>query len=348
MTRSAGGNELNVFERGSGRMRAGWNGNRDPQAAFRVKILIRDVLGLTRGCLQKARRPRRYDRSPAEGDLHQDWGAWLANGYRALLDWLDEAERWDRIRTHLALAHPERAVQQALGRTVDKALSLGDLAFFAELLADFFWFGERSLTEKAAAIVALHHFAAYADAARFALGKLGVVADFDLRNEAIRDLIWARRDAAVFAGRSGIDRACAVIVEHLFELGDGPTDTRFLDALQDALGYEAEWQALRFAQTEIGIVTEQAQRDVYTRSGVEAKAWRHSGRATGRPGHIKLDGVTVGIHESFRLEGADGQVYACAGPLDPALPVGEVVNCGCTTDPVFREDQEFFTAWTGA
>ncbi len=348
MTRSMGGDELNVFERGSGRNRAYWNAVRNPIARRQVAKLLRDVFGLTRTCLRKARRSRRYDRGPAEGDLHRDWGAWLANGYRALVAWLDEADRWDRIRTHLALAHPDRFVQQALGRTVTKALSLRDLAFFAELLADFFWFGERSLTEKAAAIVELHHVAAYSDAARFALGKLGVVADFELRNEAIRDLIWARREAVIFAGRSGIDRACAVIVEHLFELGDGPTSTRFLEALQDALGYEAEWQAQRFAQTEIGIITEQAQRDVYSRSGVEAKAWRHSGRATGRPGHIKLDSVTVGIHESFRLEGADGQIYACAGPLDSALPVGEVVNCGCTTDPVFREDQEFFNAWTGA
>jgi len=54
------------------------------------------------------------------------------------------------------------------------------------------------------------------------------------------------------------------------------------------------------------------------------KTWMHSGKTEYRPGHLFLDGVTIGFNELFNVNGH--HVHA---PHDPALPVGEVVNCGC-------------------
>lgn len=88
---------------------------------------------------------------------------------------------------------------------------------------------------------------------------------------------------------------------------------------------EAIWR------TEAGRVFNTLARERYRR--VEAKfpgrfekEWLHSGNVRNpREHHQKLDGQRIGINEKFLVGG-----FEADGPHDPALPVGEVIKCGCT------------------
>lgn len=66
------------------------------------------------------------------------------------------------------------------------------------------------------------------------------------------------------------------------------------------------------------------------------KEWLHSHRGIPRPGHLRLDGVVIPVDAKFDLVARDGTPYKVDGPKDPALPVGEVVNCGCFLTPVVK------------
>ena len=57
------------------------------------------------------------------------------------------------------------------------------------------------------------------------------------------------------------------------------------------------------------------------------KQWIHSFVGIPRPGHLALHRVMVLAKEKFELVGADGRLYLVDGPMDPILPVGDVVNC---------------------
>lgn len=70
------------------------------------------------------------------------------------------------------------------------------------------------------------------------------------------------------------------------------------------------------------------------------KQWIHSHVGIPRPGHLILDRVVIFADEKFELEGADGRLYLVDGPMDPILPVGEVVNCKCKVIPVVERFQE--------
>ncbi len=299
--------------------------------------------------LRKARSPRRYDRGRREGRLRSGFRAWLREGFAALLEYLQTDGRLEALREYVTAYHPAPVAE-----SVTKAkLTSRDKNFLAELLTRFAFWSDQSLEEMAAVIVELHHFPCYEDAAKFALGKLGLDAsDFELRNPAIRDLILARKEVAYNSAREGIDRGLAAMVEHLAEAGDGPYNNDLLRRIQSAFGEISAAHALRFAQTEIGFVAEHAQRDTFRECGVGYKAWRHSGRGPGsaRPNHKVLDGTVIKMDAKFHLLSADGsESYACDGPMDPTLPASEVVNCGCTTDPVFdAADADTFRQWDGA
>lgn len=64
------------------------------------------------------------------------------------------------------------------------------------------------------------------------------------------------------------------------------------------------------------------------------KEWLHSHQGIPRPGHLLLDGTRVAVLDTFKLVGKNGTVYMVAGPHDPVLPAGEVVNCRCHAIPV--------------
>lgn len=60
-----------------------------------------------------------------------------------------------------------------------------------------------------------------------------------------------------------------------------------------------------------------------------AKKGRSRAGYTPRPHHKAMHGQTVAPDEKFRLVSPDGGIYMIAGPHDPILPAGEVVNCYC-------------------
>jgi len=65
----------------------------------------------------------------------------------------------------------------------------------------------------------------------------------------------------------------------------------------------------------------------------------HKGVYTPRPAHLDLDGRSIPWEQEFMVNG-----WPAAGPHDPKLPAGEVVNCGCrlvmdfsqVEDPLYR------------
>ncbi len=279
------------------------------QAVRKAAERLDDELG---AALRKGRSRRRYNRSPRENGLALDFRTWLDDGAQKMLDYLAGTGKLVELRAYLTAYHP---VEKSGLVVLEKAaLTDRDRDYFAALLADFGPWGEDALQEKAAAIVQLHHFTTYEEAAKFVLARLGMAApDFELRNPAIRELILDRKQMAYFSEREGIDRALAALVKHCAAAGDGPYDEALLVKIQDALGYEYEGHALRFAQTEVGFAAEQAQRDTFRKVGVGFKAWRHSGRGPGaaRPNHVALDGVVVAMEAKFHLAAADGSaVYS--------------------------------------
>lgn len=77
---------------------------------------------------------------------------------------------------------------------------------------------------------------------------------------------------------------------------------------------------------------------------VETKTWHHTGPTnTARPGHLKLDGVTIPKDKPFALVAEKGGVHYCNCPHDDNLPVGEVVNCRCKIEAGTTKDVTSFT-----
>ncbi|MFB3828948.1 MAG: phage minor head protein [Bryobacteraceae bacterium] len=280
------------------------------------------------------RGPRRFNRGRASRPLTRMLRDYWASGIDALFSFLSKHDGWEKIQQHVwwALAAREYA----------KAMSDSDRRFLAGLLASFGYYGD--IEQRAAAIIEATSCATFEEAARFALRQLGVVSpDFELRNEAVRERLLARGEAAVLATRHNIDDALGTIVQHFYELGRNPYDQRFVDELREVLGYQCDWQARRFALTETGIAAEIAQAETYRRNGVHAKQWNILDVNT-RPSHQALAGVVAGIDDKFDVGG-----FPADHPLDPRLPPEELCNCHCWLSPVLEDDFQVDPAqiWEG-
>jgi len=108
-------------------------------------------------------------------------------------------------------------------------------------------------------------------------------------------------------------------------------------AIQDALakdfGEMVRWRALRIAQTETMTASNYASKEGAESLGIEmTKSWMVSGVNT-RDSHYaaQADNQNIPMDQPFRVAGIN-----CEYPGDPALPAGEVINCGCYVvyDPV--------------
>lgn len=62
------------------------------------------------------------------------------------------------------------------------------------------------------------------------------------------------------------------------------------------------------------------------------KMWRRSGKLHARWNHDAIDGTTMPVEEAFTLQDGHkpGKTVQLMHPHDPAGPVGETINCGCT------------------
>ncbi len=276
-------------------------------------------------CLRKVSRSKRFDRAKAARPLDKRMRECWRDATAALFEYLTETEAWDKIQAHVRL---DLAADEA---TVEKALKDSDKKLIAELLAKFG--GGADIEQAAAAIVQATSVDTFEQAARHALGQLGIkAADFELRNERILDLLGQRENAAIFASRNEIAGAMDTIIQNFYELGRNPYDARFIADLKKDLGYKADYQAKRFALTETGIAAELAQAETYRRNGVGRKQWNILGVNT-RPTHAELSGVQVAIDETFNVGGFDAD-----HPLDPNLPAEELVNCHCWLSPVVDDE----------
>jgi hypothetical protein len=99
-------------------------------------------------------------------------------------------------------------------------------------------------------------------------------------------------------------------------------------------------RARRIVRTELGraySVATQARMNEAASHGVEMdKVWRRSGKAHQRPNHALADGQRVAHDEPFTIISKDGEVLQLMYPRDPKAPVGETINCGCTSIPKVR------------
>jgi hypothetical protein len=279
----------------------------------------------TARCARKVNRSRRFDRARAAKPLMRRVREYWLDGLDALFAFLSHHEGWEKIQRHCQL----RLASEQLA----KALSDSDRKFLEDLLADFRYYGD--VQAQAAAIVKATSIDTFEEAAKFALGQIGIkAADFELRNEHIRELLLDRKNAAVYATRSHIDGAMDAVVENFYDLGRNPYNQDLLDQLRKQLGYKAEFEAKRFALTETGIAAELAQVETYRRNGVMRKQWNILGSNT-RPTHEVLAGVEADIDEKFNVGG-----FPADHPCDPTLPAHELVNCHCWLSPVVNDEYQ--------
>lgn len=143
---------------------------------------------------------------------------------------------------------------------------------------------------------------------------------------------WASK-----SGSSIIDTLKSRITTALTPLVDSPVKDR-IKALQevfqgtDRASYP---HARMIARTETGGAVEATNRMAMEEAGYEYKMWLSRGGARGREAHTAIDGQVRKINEPFDVNG-----HKAMAPLDPALPVGERVNCGCTSVPATKEQYE--------
>lgn len=128
-------------------------------------------------------------------------------------------------------------------------------------------------------------------------------------------------------------------IEAVLETGlkDGKSVTEIAAAIADSGIRSPGYRARRAALTEVLRAHGYAQLESYIQSpAVEQKGWRHTGayRNEPRANHVAMDGVVVGVKETFTLNGQDGGTYYPMGPRDTCLPASESVNCHCILQPV--------------
>lgn len=132
-------------------------------------------------------------------------------------------------------------------------------------------------------------------------------------------------------------------IEAVLENGlkDGKSVTEIATAIADSGIRSPGYRARRAALTEVLRAHGYAQLESYIQSpAVEKKSWRHTGsyRNEPRANHVAMDGVVVGVKETFTLYGQNGGTYYPMGPRDICLPASESVNCHCILQPVVSAD----------
>lgn len=284
---------------------------------------------------RKASAGQRFDRERAQLPLEKKITDYWRKGTDSMFAWLGMNGGWEKIQRQVQLTH-------AAG-SFAKSLSDHDRQLLVDLLRG--WGHYNDLDDRSAMIIKATSFDTFEDAARFALGQLGVKAtSFELRDPQLQQKLLDRTGAAVFATRNNIESTFSTIIQHFYDLGQNPYNASFLADLKKDLGITRDYQAKRFALTETGIAAELAQAETYRRNGVTGKQWNVTGDNT-RATHEELSGVTVGMDQPFDVGG-----NLADHPLDPTLPAEELVNCHCWLSPVVNPDFEINpnSIWEGA
>lgn len=139
---------------------------------------------------------------------------------------------------------------------------------------------------------------------------------------------WARK-----SGSSIIDTLKNRITTALSPLIDSPISDR-ISALQDVFrgtDRASYPHARMIARTETAGAVEGANQMAMKEAGYDYKIWVARGGIRGREAHTAIDGQVRKIGEPFDVNGNKAMF-----PGDPKLPVGERVNCGCTSMPATK------------
>ena len=120
-----------------------------------------------------------------------------------------------------------------------------------------------------------------------------------------------------------------------------PMEQRYLDPLT---GKERTWvghtTSMTIASTEIHSAIQFGEQETGKASGMVVKQWMHSGKLSGRPDHIMLDGFLVPIDKPYEFTDSNGSLISLMYPGDPSSPHPEhIINCGCASTPMFSTDE---------
>lgn len=102
-------------------------------------------------------------------------------------------------------------------------------------------------------------------------------------------------------------------------------------AFGEILDDDLPMRAQRIARTEAGMIANSARVAEFEAGGIERHEWVAANDAATRGTHAELDGRIVELGASFRDD------ITLRYPLDPNGPAAEIINCRCTTLPVFED-----------
>lgn len=281
-----------------------------------------------------ARRRRRLDRERLAKPLVNEIRKFYDAETEKLIEFLEP--HFALIQSYFVSRYPLEAMRRA---QEVKGISPADFDFLMRILQTFGQFADSN--EFASTVIDMRLRDSYEAAARFALEKLGYnrVA-FNLRNPNLLESIRSRALSFPESASVRFDQSIDTLVNHFVDQGRAPYDSRFLRDIMDELGYDNRAAALRFAQTETGIITNQANYQSYQKMEVERKEWLTAIRNV-RPTHAALSGIVIDMDDKFDVGGNPASY-----PQDPSLPPEELINCRCDMAPIIERDPDR-PAWTG-
>lgn len=174
------------------------------------------------------------------------------------------------------------------------------------------------------------------------LGQPGIAFRLNARSLLATRHMLTHRLADV--SRQAIARIDTALMQSL--LGVRPL-SQAITEIQAILDGAPRRRAMTIAYTEIGRVYNAAHYETLLEQaklipGLK-KAWLHSRKEHGRPGHIMASHqAPIAVAEPFEIvDVKTGEVEALRFPLDPQAGPGNTVNCGCMMKAVLPDDEEY-------
>lgn len=162
--------------------------------------------------------------------------------------------------------------------------------------------------------------------------ELGRTIDFDLLGPNILRAIEQR--VGFFAGKIN-DSTVKLIAEALKDsIAAGESIAGAATRLDRIFDFSENFRSTRIARTEIVGSANSGQLQGYRDAGVEEKMWITARDERVRDSHI-IDGQVVTIAENFKLN--SGVLLQYPGDRTGGAPVGELVNCRCTVNPIVKK-----------
>lgn len=165
-------------------------------------------------------------------------------------------------------------------------------------------------------------------AAASARVKIDVPVDFD--DERIRDVLQRLNEQMNGVVQVTVDKINTLIQRGIRE---DWTTQQMAEAINKQFKQYSIVRSKIIAQTSGTAAFEAAQSSAYKRGGVEKKQWLTQRDGAVRAAHIVADGDTVGIDDTFTVDGESLEY-----PGDPSGSAGNVINCRCSMLPVIEDE----------